>query len=38
MIYLPSIKPTRTPAIGPLNGISEMQSAQEAPSIAKVSG
>ena len=34
----PSIKPTLTPAIGPLNGISEIHRAIDAPSMAAISG
>ena len=34
----PSTRPTRTPAIGPSKGISEIDKAQEAPIIAGISG
>ena len=36
--YSPSILPTTTPAIGPLNGISDTHSAKDAPNIAVISG
>ena len=32
------MRPTRTPAIGPKNGISEIESAQDAPIIPAISG
>ena len=38
MIYSPSMRPTCTPAIGPLKGISDMHSARDAPNIAVISG
>ena len=38
MTYSPSTSPTKTPAIGPFHGISEMDSAIDAPSIAVISG
>ena len=38
MMILPSTSPTWTPAIGPFHGISEIESAIEAPSIAATSG
>ena len=38
IVNCPSIKPTFTPAIGPLNGISDKHKASDAPSIAAISG
>ena len=38
IVNSPSIKPTLTPAIGPLKGISETHNAREAPNIAAISG
>ena len=38
MMNCPSTRPTRTPAIGPAHGISETESAQDAPIIAAISG
>ena len=38
IVYSPSIKPTLTPAIGPLKGISDTDNAIDAPSIAAISG
>ena len=38
MMYSPSTSPTKTPAIGPFHGISEIDSAIDAPSIAEISG
>ena len=35
---LPSTRPMRTPAIGPAQGISEMDNAAEAPINAQISG
>jgi hypothetical protein len=37
-IYSPSLKPTRAPPIGPMNGTPEMVSAAEAAIIATMSG
>ena len=37
-INSPSTNPTLTPAIGPLNGISETHNAKDAPNIAAISG
>ena len=36
--YSPFTRPTSTPAIGPSNGISEIDSAKEEPSIAAIAG
>ena len=38
MTNFPSTRPTRTPAMGPLKGISETERAQDAPIIAAMSG
>ncbi len=38
IINLPSTNPTSTPAIGPLNGISEIINAKDDPSIAVIAG
>ncbi len=36
--YSPFTRPTSTPAIGPSNGISEIDNAKEEPSIAAIAG
>ena len=38
IVNSPSINPTFTPAIGPLNGISDKHNASDAPNIAAISG
>jgi len=38
MTNRPSTRPTMTPPIGPLNGMSEMESAAEVPIMAEISG
>ena len=38
MTILPSTKPTKTPAMGPFQGMLEMESAIDAPIIAEISG
>ncbi len=37
-MYLPSIRPIKTEAVGPSNGISEIDSAIELPIMAIISG
>ena len=38
MIYSPSTMPTETPEMGPFQGMSEMESAIEVPTMAAISG